>query len=114
MPNVERHVVKPGPATTGNRKANGFLPLTGGPSAVHPANEPGARGDRRGGSADLRPLASPVRVPDHRFNVDDAKMPQPPSAVEPGRGAVPVIPFIPGGEGINRTFPVADMAKPNK
>ncbi len=114
MPNVERDVVKPANETgrAGARARNGFLPLTGSPATVHPSNEPGARGDRRGGTADLTPHSSPVRVPDHRFNVENAKMPQPPSAVEPGKGAVPVNPFVPGGQGVNRAYPVADMAKP--
>jgi hypothetical protein len=114
MPNVERDVVKPAnePGPAGARANNGFLPLAGGPPAAHPSNESGAHGDRRGGSANLTPLASPVRTPDHRFNVESAKMPQPPAAVEPGKGAVPVIPFVPGGQGINRAYPEADMAKP--
>jgi hypothetical protein len=54
--------------------------------------------------------ASPVKTPDHRFNVENAKMPQPPAAFEPGKGAVPVNPLVPGGPGINRAFPVADSA----
>lgn len=114
MPNVERDVVKPAnkPGRAGARANNSFLPLAGDPPDAHPSNETGARGDRRGGSADLTPLASPVRTPDHRFNVENAKMPQPPSAFEPGKGAVPVNPFVPGGPGINRAYPEADMAKP--
>jgi hypothetical protein len=114
MPKVEREVVKPanemGPS--GNRANNGFLPLAKAPSHVHPSNEPGARGDRRGGSSNLAEQASPVRTPDHRFNVENAQMPQPPSAFEPGKGAVPVNPFLPGGQGINRAYPEADMARP--
>lgn len=31
--------------------------------------------------------------PDHRFNVDTARMPQPPAAVEPGTGMIPVGPW---------------------
>jgi hypothetical protein len=42
-------------------------------------------------------MPSPVRPPDHRFNVDHAKMPQPPSATEPGRGAIPVNPWDDAG-----------------
>ena len=38
-------------------------------------------------------LPSPVSAPDHRFNIEDAKMPQPPSAIEPGTAAVPIYPF---------------------
>jgi hypothetical protein len=114
MPNVERNVVKPAnePGRAGARVNNSFLPLTGGPPAAHPSNEPGARGDRRGGSMPLAGQPSPVKAPDHRFNVENAKMPQPPAAIEPGKGAVPVNPFLPGGQGINRAIPVADSAKP--
>jgi hypothetical protein len=113
MPNVERHVVKPANETgrAGARAKNGFLPLSGEPPATHPSNEPGARGDRRGGSADLTPLASPVRVPDHRFNVENAKMPQPSSAIEPGKGAVPVNPPVASTGRASRINSVADMAK---
>jgi hypothetical protein len=116
MPNVERDVVKAPnePGRAGARAANSFLPLAGGPPAAHPSNEARKGGDRRGGSANLAELASPVKTPDHRFNIEDAKMPQPPSAFEPGKGAVPVNPFVPGGQGINRAYPEADMAKPVK
>ena len=116
MPNVERGVVKPAnePGRAGARANNGYLPLAGGQPAMHPSNEPGARGDRRGGSMPLASQPSPVTTHDHRFQVGDAKMPNPPSAFEPGRGAVPVNPFVPGGQGINRVYPVADMAKPVK
>jgi hypothetical protein len=41
-------------------------------------------------------------------------MPQPPSAFEPGKGAVPVEPFVPGGQGINRVYPEADVARPRR
>ncbi|MGO9467910.1 MAG: hypothetical protein ACLQVF_27550 [Isosphaeraceae bacterium] len=116
MPNVERDVVKPpnqqGPA--GNRAANGFMPLARDPSPTKPSNEPGAAGDRRGGSANLAGQMSPVKTPDHRFKLEDAKMPQPPAAFEPGKGAVPVIPFVPGGQGVNRVHPEAHMANPMK
>jgi hypothetical protein len=45
-----------------------------------------------GGSADLTRTASPVNLPSHRFDVDQAKMPQPQSAIAPARQprAVPV------------------------
>ena len=116
MPNVQRNVVNAPnePTAAGNRKANGFVPLIGEASSVRPSNESGARGDRRNGSADMTEVASPVTLPDHRFRVEDAKMPQPPSAFEPGKGAVPVNPSVPSGQGINRVYPVADFAKPIK
>jgi hypothetical protein len=112
MPKVERNIVKPVnvPAREGARANNSFLPLAGGPPAVRPSNESAARGS----SANLAELASPVKTPDHRFHVDDAKMAQPRAAIEPGKGAVPVNPFMPGGEGINWAYSVADSAKPKR
>ena len=46
-----------------------------------------------------------------RFNVDNACMPQPPAAIEPGKGAVPVNPFLASGPGIARAVPIDDDAK---
>jgi len=116
MPNVERDVVKApnetdlGSAAHRDRRANGYMPLTESASPVKPSNEPGPGGDRRGGSANLAGQASPIKTPDHRFNLEDAKMPQPPSAFEPGKGSVPVQPFVPGGSGVNAVYPQADDA----
>jgi hypothetical protein len=53
---------------------------------------------------------SPVSTPDHRFNVDQAQMPQPPSAIEPGTGAVPIYGLNPMGMP-NRALPESDSAK---
>ncbi len=115
MPNVERDVVRaPNQQHRGDRRNNGFMPLAESASPVHPSNETRKGGDRRGGTASLTEQASPVKTPDHRFNVEDAKMPQPPSAFEPGKGAIPVNPFMPGGQGVNKVYPEADMAKPSK
>jgi hypothetical protein len=116
MPNVERDVVKPANESTpaGNRANNGFMPLVREASPVDPSNEAKVGGDRRGGSANLAGNASPVKMPDHRFKIEEAKMPQPPSAFEPGKGAVPIYPTIPGGQGIDRVCPAADVAKPKK
>ena len=89
MGQVERGVVRgsnqEGPG--GDRRNNGFMPLSGGAATVHPSNMPGAAGDRRGGSFPLSGGASTVKPPNadqFRFNVDQVKMPQPESAVEPG------------------------------
>ncbi len=87
-----RGVIKPpneaGPC--GNRAHNSYLPL---------AAEAGPRldgdhggGDRRRGCVPLGGMPSPVRPPSQRFDVGDAEMPQPPSAVDPGKGAIPVNP----------------------
>jgi hypothetical protein len=55
-------------------------------------------------------LASPVVTPDHHFNLEYAKMPQPPSAKEPGTGAVPIYAFSPSGKP-NQALPEEDSAK---
>lgn len=54
---------------------------------------------------------SPVRLPDHRFSAKDSKMPQPPSAVEPGKGSIPVAPFTVEGSPA-RAEPDADDVFP--
>jgi hypothetical protein len=91
-----RSAVKPpneaGPG--GNRANNSFLPLAGSASP-HPPG--GLGGDRRNGSFPLGEIASPVHLPENRFDVETAKMPQPPSAIEPGRGAIPVNPWDAAG-----------------
>jgi hypothetical protein len=61
-----------------------------------------------GGSADLTRQPSPVAPTSSRFNVDDARMPQPPSAIEPGKGDVPVNPSVASGSVIVRAFPFND------
>ena len=69
------------------------------------------------GAAERRtwPASAPqVKTPDHRFKVEDAKMPQPRSAFEPGKDAIPVNPSVPGGQGISRVYSEADVAKPKK
>ncbi len=113
MANVERGVVKgsnkEGPG--GDDRNNGFLPLAGGASTVHPANEARVGGDRRSGSFPLSESMGAVQPPNHRFDVGMVKMPQPESAIEPGRGDVPVNPFLPGGAAA-RSLPISDMAKP--
>ena len=91
---VERGAVKaPNNTDPGDRRANGYLPLSGDGSAVNPPNG----SDRRRGTMPLGGMASPVRPPNHRFDVGMAKMPQPASAEAPGKGAVPVNPFTGGG-----------------
>ncbi len=94
-----RGVIKPpneaGPG--GNRASNGYLPLGGTPG---PVLRPRHGGDGRKGCVPLDGTASPVRVPGRRFDVDKAKMPQPPSAIAPGKGAIPVIPWDASGRPI--------------
>jgi hypothetical protein len=100
MGTVERGVVRgsnrEGPG--GDGRNNGFLPLGGGAPTVRPANMPSASCDRRAGSFPLGGGASPVNPPNaKRFDVGMVKMPQPESAIEPGKGVVPVNPFLPSG-----------------
>jgi hypothetical protein len=90
-------------------KNNGFLGLGGAAGTVHPANQ-GAGGDHRNGSFSLGSSGSPINPPNmRRFSVGDVEMPEPASAIEPGKGAVPVNPFLPGGAAA-RSLPVSDMA----
>lgn len=86
----------------GNRAANSYLPLAGGPGLLRPENR---RVGLKGGSYPLGPIASPVHVPDCRFDVEEAKMPQPPSAIAPGKGAIPVDPEGIAGRPDSRTVP---------
>ena len=112
---VERGVIRPPnkPGAAGNGANNSYLPLSREAGGVKPSNH-GADGDRRGGSMPLAAQPSPVRPPNHRFEVGMAKMPQPRSAIEPGKGAVPVNPWNDSGQP-NRAIPEPDTARqPNK
>lgn len=98
------------PGATGNGATNSYLPLSREIGGLIPSNF-GAGGDRRSGSVSLDGMPSPVHPPDHRFDVGMAKMPQPPSAVEPGKGAIPVSPWDASGRP-NRTITEPDTAPP--
>jgi hypothetical protein len=110
MGQVQRGVVRGSnmESPAGNMKNNGFLPLSGGAGTVHPANH-GPGGDHRNGSFPLSAGAAMTKPPDHRFNVGQVGMPDQPFPDQPGKGAVPVNPFLPGGEAA-RSMPVSDMA----
>jgi hypothetical protein len=108
---VEHGVVKGSnkPTVRGDDRENGFLPLADRPGTVHPPNKPTARGDDRNGSFPLTESASPISPPNsRRFSVGEGLTPQPASQIEPGKGSVPVNPFLPGG-GVARSLPVSDM-----
>jgi hypothetical protein len=96
-PGASRGVVKPpneaGPH--GNRASNSSSPLARTVSPIHTCEHGG--GNRRRGCVPLDGVASPVHPPAHHFDIDAAKMPQPPSAIEPGRGAIPVDPWDTSG-----------------
>ena len=95
---VQRGVVKgsnqEGPG--GDKRNNGFMGLGGSGSTVHPANQ-AMGGDRRNGSFPLGGRAPAIQRNAERFNVDQVGMPDQPFPDEPGKGAVPVNPFLPGG-----------------
>ena len=107
---VQRGVVKGSnmESPAGNMKNNGFLPLGGGAGTVHPSNQ-GPGGDKRSGSFPLSASGPGITPPNHRFAVGQVGMPDQPFPAEPGKGAVPVNPFLPGGAAA-RSLPVSDMA----
>jgi hypothetical protein len=106
MAKVDRGIVKPpnqelqGLAATRSHAPRAEMP-------VMPCPKPAPQG----GSADLTRQSSPVAAASCRFNVDNACMPQPPSAIEPGKGDVPVNPFLASGAAVIRVLPIVDGAK---
>jgi hypothetical protein len=93
----------------GDRRNNGFLPLSGGAPTVHPANRTDTAGDRRNGSFPLGASGGiGVALPnDTTFRAGDKGLSSPhPTAVSPGKGMVPV---EPGG---STALKVSDMAPP--
>lgn len=102
LPNQALHNGSPGSSSSLGRQAssvkapnasihngdpgNGFMPLTKGASTVRGSND------------------------SLKFDVSQAKMPQPPSVTQPGQGSVPFNPFMgPGGSTTSVRIP--DMAK---
>ena len=93
MGQVERGAIKaPNNVMPGNHAANGYLPLGGQAGAVHGSNARFMDGDK-GMSMPAGKSASPVARNGDRFDVSNAQMPQPPSAIQPGHGQIPVNPF---------------------
>jgi hypothetical protein len=106
MAKVERGVVKPpNQALQGLAATRSHSPRAGLPAI------PDTKSALQGGSTDLTRQPSPVAPVSCRFNVDNARMPQPPSAIKPGKGDVPVNPFLAANSGIIRTLPIIDDAK---
>jgi hypothetical protein len=112
MPPMYPSAVNPPNETNpGDRRANGFLGLAGRAAPVDPTNlSRFAHGDP-GGSANLARLASPIAPPnDSRFrDGDEGLTPGMEFPESPGRGAVPVNPFLSSG-GIAAARPEADSA----
>lgn len=111
MGTVERGVVKsPNNMLQGLGQTRSMTPGASAPMMRDPNNglrdgDPspfGGRGYAKG--------PSPVHLDDHRFNVNQAKMPSPPSAVEPGKGAIPIYGFNSAGMP-NKAMPEKDSAK---
>jgi hypothetical protein len=98
---------------------NGSLPLAGNMGDVHGSNARFAHGSNArfahgdpGGSGPLTREASPVHGSNERFkDGDPGYTPRPASAIEPGKGAVPVNPFMAGAAGIVPTSVLRDSAK---
>jgi len=114
MPKAERGIVKPpNQEYKGDRRVNGFLPLGSSASPVTPANLSRFMHGDSGGSSDLARQPSAVHEPNRRFDVDNINNSQIDNfPVQPGKGAVPVNPFLAGGPGLARAKPIADEAKP--
>ena len=113
MPDRQRGVVKPPNETDfkGDCRTNGFLPLSPEQSPVTASNLSRSRHGKAGGSADLARHASPV-IPANAKLVagDPGYTPACASAVEPGKGAVPVNPVLASGQGLARSIPIAGDA----
>jgi len=110
MPDRERGVLKPPNMSDfkGDCRNNGFLPLSGAKTPVSASNLSRFMHGDAGGSADLARHKSPV-VPANAKLVDGdpGYTSQPDSAVEPGRGAIPVNPLLVSGQGLARAIPIA-------
>jgi hypothetical protein len=77
---------------SGDRRNNGFLPLSGGASTVDSPNEE-KPGDHRAGSYPLGGSASPVNPPNNTpLRPGHSGQDSNPTVIAPGEGAVPVGP----------------------
>ena len=108
MPEVQRNVVTPPNEEMGELSERLSMRPTAGASPVDPPNMAIA-GMKPGMSAMGTREASPVDPPNLHFGVDLAQIPQPQSAVEPGRGTVPIRPFTKEGKP-SMSLPVSEMA----
>jgi hypothetical protein len=97
---VEKSIVNPPNEHIKDGNYRGSAPLGKSASPVNPPNAGIKDGDPDNGFLPLTHGASPMNPPNDsvlRFDVSKAKMPQPPSVEQPGKGAVPVNPFMKGG-----------------
>jgi hypothetical protein len=109
MASVESSPIKPPNASISNGNVNSCGPMGRSASDVRPPNAHLHDGNAANGFMSLGKGASPVHVPDHRFNVANAKMPQPPSVLQPGPGAIPTNPFM-SGDGTTTSLRIPDRA----
>ena len=102
MPPAEKGVVKApnqGEFST-DRRSNGFLPLTPGPGSIPSTNLSRFMHGDAGGSADMTRQGTPISPPNAGvFKAGDVGRTDQaaPAAVQPGKGAVPVNPFLKSG-----------------
>lgn len=96
--------------SAGDRRNNGYLPLSGSAMPAHAPN-PMFMGGDKGMSMPAGPQGSPLQPPDHRFDVNQVHMPQPASAMQPGKGAIPVQPFKTSGAPAGLEAILRDSAK---
>ena len=110
MSNVQRGVIKaPNQTAPGNHVHSSQNRTSEAPGTHSPNDRSKAP---IGSSSGMGRMASPVNPPNasQRFKVEDAKMPQPPSAVAVGKGDIPVNPFNSKGMP-NSSVPMRDSAR---
>jgi hypothetical protein len=89
MPGVERSPINPpNDSLKTLAEKRSMTPSASGP-AVRSPDFQRHTADPNGSGPEPK-SASPVHAPDHRFNIENARMPQPPAATMPGQGDVPV------------------------
>ncbi len=111
MPPKHRGVVTPPNehAFKGDCRTNGFLPLSAGDTPFKALSPSTPLHIEPGGSADLFRRPSPVNpINTLLANGDPGYTLQPDSAIEPGKAAIPVNPFIASGQGFKRVDAITD------
>ena len=114
MGQVERSgVIPPIPNQGFSNGSPGSCGPTG--RSASPVNPPNAKihnGDAKNSFSPLGKQASPVEGSNEKlkFNVANAQMPQVPSAMQPGQGAVPVNPFMSGNGVTGPALKIPDSA----
>jgi hypothetical protein len=88
---VEHGVVKaPNNVLRANKAAHVSMTPASGRASFDVPNLHLHNGDVRTNQMPLKKGPAATKAPDHRFAITDAKMPQPKSAVKPGKGLVPI------------------------